>query len=125
MFPFAIKAYETPNFTSSAYEFRTAFLQAKPEKLSWYAYDVCVLSPTMVEFTVYDMRDSFYGGKGEATAAFEARVGRDVTRKAIEREAERLAIVRRQHELEAAEHAIIADYATEILEAALGEGTGI
>lgn len=115
MFPFTLKARETPHFTSSPYDFRKAFLANKPESLSWFAYDVVVASPTDVEFVVYDMRDFCRGGIGKEIARFEAKVGRGVTRASIEHRALYLAQERRNAELEAAEAEVVRTYAAEIM----------
>lgn len=117
MFPFTVGAIETPGYTSSPYDFRKAFSANKPEGVVWYAYDVVVKSPTLVEFVVYSMRDMCFGGIGEQIATFDAIVDRSVTGPAMLREATRTAQYRRFQELEAAEAAIVARYAREIIEA--------
>jgi hypothetical protein len=115
LFPIELPAQETPHYTESDHEFRSTFIAAKPEGMSWYAYDVEVKSPTLVRFTAYGMRDSCYGGIGEARGSFEVTVAPEVTREAIEREAMRLAKARRRAELRAEEDARIKAYAGEIL----------
>lgn len=116
-FPFTLHAVETPHYTSSPHAFRDAFLKAKGELAGWYAYDVTVKSRTAVEFTVYDMRDNFYGGIGKQIARFATKVSAAVTADAVERRIRDFAEVRRRDELQAAEDAIIAGYVDELRDA--------
>ena len=118
MFPFTIPAYENPHYTESAPDFRQAFLKAKPEGVSWYAYDVEVKSPTLVEFTTYGMRDMCHGGIGARGVSFDAVVTPEVTRDAMWWHARRLAEERRMIERTQAEEEIIAGYTAEILQGA-------
>lgn len=121
IFPITRAAYETPNFTQSAYEYREAFLGAWKEldeqvrrREGYYAYDVVIHSRTQVEFIVYDMRDNCRGGIGKETRRLTARVKASLTRPDVEREIYRWAEARRSAELLAAEERIISGYATEI-----------
>jgi hypothetical protein len=118
MFPFTIPAYETPHYTESAHDFRQAFIKAKPEGVSWYAYDVEVKSPTLVEFTTWGMRCTARGGIGAKGISFEAVVTPDVTRDAMWRHARGLAEQRRMVERMQTEEEIVAAYAAEILQGA-------
>lgn len=115
VFPFTLHAEEWAAYTESPRNFREAFLAAKPEGLIWYAYDVTVQSSTLVDFTVYGMRDTVSGGVGKKVGAFSAAVSAEVTRPAIVREATRLAAARRDDEVQQREDEIIAGYVAEIL----------
>lgn len=115
VFPFTLSAHDNGHFVSSPRGFDAAFKAAKPEGLSWYAFDVTVHSPTEVTFTPYGMACMAYGGIGAAKPSFSAVVTAEVTRPAIVRVATNLARWRRKAELEAAEDAIVAAYASKIL----------
>jgi hypothetical protein len=115
LFPFTLYAEETPHFTSSSYDFRGVFLANKPAELTWFAYDVVIHSPTRIEFMVYDMRDTFFGGLGNIIANFSATVPATLTLKHMERQAMRLARARREEELLEAERKIMRGYAADYL----------
>jgi hypothetical protein len=116
LFPFLLLAEETPHFTSSPYAFRPAFLANVPKDLlPYFAFDVEVKSPTHVVFTVYDMRDTCYGGIGKAKGTFEATVDPEITKEFILRQATFVAKRRRADEKRAAEEALIAHYAAQVL----------
>lgn len=111
-FPFTIHCrenYHTP------FEFRDTWLKIKPAKLTWYAFSVVVESPTQVEFIVFDMKDSYFGGIGNRIGTFKATVSPDVTRKSIIARAAELAADKREKELEAIEARIVGEYTQAIL----------
>lgn len=107
----------------SDFHFQRLFLSNKPDGLIWFAYDVIINSPTEVEFVVYNMADSCYGGVGAKIASFSAVASVDTTRDAIERRIRAIATERRNAELQAAESIIIDGYADDI-RAALSKSTG-
>jgi hypothetical protein len=99
----------------SSHEFRNVYNANRPKDKSWYAYDVVVKSPSLVEFIVYDMHDMCYGGLGKEIRRFEAKVHPELTRKSIERRAGMFALERRDRELVEQERAILLRYRDEIL----------
>lgn len=113
-FPFTLRAQETLNYTYSPHAFREAFLSAKPEGMSWYAYDVIVRSPTKITFVVYDMRDMTYGGIGGEIGRVDWIVDPKITGQAMNDRMFALARDVRQQELEAAEMKVVAGYADQI-----------
>jgi hypothetical protein len=98
----------------SAYDFRDAFLAAKPAGLTYYAYDTIIHSRTEVEFVAYDMLDNCYGGVGKEKARFRATVSRDLTDEAVKKQVYLVAQDRRERELDQREELIIRAYAAEI-----------
>lgn len=115
LFPFCLFAEETPHFTSSERDFQQTFLATKPADMSWFAYDVVILSPTQIEFIVYNMRCIASGGIGEPIANFSATVPAVLTLKHMERRAFSLARARRDEELLEAERKIVKSYAADYL----------
>lgn len=114
VFPILMPCYETPHYTSSEYNFRKAFLANKPEKMTWFAYDVTITSPTSVTFTVFGMRDNCYGGIGKRLDSFDTCVDGALTAEYIEKKIRQLARQQREDELEAEEARIVASYADKI-----------
>ena len=95
--------------------FRSTFMQNKPAKLIWYAYDVWILNKTLVRFDVFEMYDDVYGGVGNKIHTFEVEVDESITRPEMVRRAMEMARAKREAELEAAENLIVHQYAKEIL----------
>lgn len=54
-FPIDLNAYDNGHFIEMANSFRPAFMAGRKQGMPWYAFDVSILSPTKVMFTVYDM----------------------------------------------------------------------
>lgn len=113
-FPFTLHAYETPHFTSSPAGFREAWMRIRPEGMSWFAYDVVIQSPTLIEFVIYGMRDTYSGGKGAEKGRFETEVDASITNKAICDRINMIAEGIRQQELANLELQIITDYAAQL-----------
>lgn len=123
-FPIKLLAYDTPGYTDSSMDFRLIFQKAKPEGLTWYAYDTIVKSPTLVEFVVYDLASNYMraeGGSGRIgreIGRFEVKVSKKDTKKTMQNRALRLAEQQRHDELVAQEQQIIGSYAYKILKEA-------
>ena len=113
VFPFMLHATEKG---WSDYNFLSAFMKAKPEKLIWYGYDVIVRSPTEITFRVYNMRDSCYGGLGDKIAEINAEVEAHITGESINNRIMFLAQVMREEALDRIESDAIAKYAEQIRE---------
>lgn len=107
-FPFTIPCRDDHTYVRYATEFQNLFLAHRPEKMSWYAYDVVIKSPTTVGFVVYTMRDSARGGIGGKVGEFEiGGVDPDLTKNAIIKQAYDLASSQRALELRLAEEALL------------------
>lgn len=98
----------------SEHRYRDFFLSAKPAGLSWFGYDTILHSRTDIEFVVYDMKDSFYGGLGSVVCRFRSVVPPAVTKEHVEQRIFLLAAERREKELADEEAAIVRRYASEI-----------
>lgn len=114
MFPIFLIADRVRGWSN--YEFQPLFLKNKPEDTSWYAFDVEILSPTLVRFIGFDL-DHYYGGVGKEKFRFEVSVDAEMTEKARWAAAQREAHVRRDAELKRIESLIIDDYTKEIFDA--------
>lgn len=114
VFPIELRARETEHHTSSPFQFRSAFLKAKPADMRWYEFDVIIKSRTHVEFVAYDIRDTVFGGIGREIWRGTATVPASLTNDDVERAIHRAARYRREEEIAAAEAAIVAGYADEI-----------
>ena len=90
------------------------FLKVKPKPLTWYAYDVTILSRTVLEFVAYDMADPVFGGIGSVVWCGKVSVPASVTHKDVDRAILRAARARREEEIAAAEAAIVSRYADSI-----------
>lgn len=122
IFPFFENATEMRDGSLfSPREFYAAYMEAKPEGLSWFGYDVEVRSPTEVTFYVLDMADFARGGRGRVVKQISAKVDQSVTKKAIERRLWTIAVEKRKQELRDAEDRIIAGYADELHRQVFGE----
>lgn len=62
IFPFT--SYANRRNGASDLKFQKKFLEVKPRDASWFAYDVDILSPNEIEFTVFGM-NHFNGRVGE------------------------------------------------------------
>lgn len=118
-FPFELHATDSHGWAANPTDFKETFLKHKPAELSWYAYDVRIISQTQIEFIVFNMRDTCYGGIGREIAHFACTVDPAVTRNSIEKRAMRLAIEKRETEIAAAERSVIKSYADELLKGIL------
>jgi hypothetical protein len=114
IFPILRRAVETPHYTRNPPEYREVFKAARPADLRPYAYDVAILSRTLVEFVAYDMRDNFYGGIGQEIGRFRAKVPKRLTKPDVERAILDAAIAQREAELRVAEALIVKGYADQI-----------
>lgn len=116
LFPFILYCEEKGDGSvHSALKFREVFINSKPKEIgSFYGYDVQVLSPREVEFTVYGMRDNCRGGLGAVTGKFKAYVNAKTTEDAIEARIKTMASDRRRMELELMEAKIVRGYAEEL-----------
>lgn len=118
IFPIELRAYETPHYTSSPYQYRDAFLEAfradPAHPRGYYCYDVLIHSRTEVSFVAYDMRDNLSGGIGSKVWEGRATVSADLTREDVERAILWAATIQREDELRAAEAKIIEGYAHNI-----------
>lgn len=114
-FPFTLGAWDSGyGWSRSPTDFQGAFMANKPEGLVWYAYDVEVKSPTLVEFTVYDMACNVKGGIGRKIAEFGATVEPWVTQTAIEARVKVLAQAVRDRELARQEERKVEGYADDL-----------
>lgn len=98
-----------------SHEFREIFLTHKPKDKHWYAYTVIVKSQTRIQFLVYDIRDTVYGGVGREIYRFSVNIPYTAILSAIKDYAEKLARLRREKELKEQEELIISKYTHEIL----------
>lgn len=118
IFPIELPAFDGPNYTESNRVFREVFLRDAFKKSGlkiWYAYDVRIINPTKVTFTVYDMYDNCYGGIGSIIGVIEdVKVSRDVTEPFIEKKIWRLASEQRAKELAEKEATYIRAIANQI-----------
>lgn len=113
LFPFTLHCDRDRGL--SPYEYRKAFMTAKPERLTWYGYDVVVESPIRVTFVVFDMLDNFHGGVGKEIHRFGVDVEDSLTRRDVVRRATSVAAERRRKEVEREEDRIVATYVQELL----------
>lgn len=110
------------------HSFLDSFLKNKPKKIEkkysfsdytyeedfyWYDFDVKIISPTEVEFIVFDMEDFCYGGRGRKIHSFKAEVSKNETKKYIDAKLMKNAIARRDKELKEIERKICQGYADE------------
>lgn len=102
IFPFTIKAYSTPHYTSSPSQYRDhfvrAFLESSPKGFAYFAYDAILQSATEVDFVAYDMLDSCYGGIGAKIWSGSATVPEELTREDIQKQINVVAKERREKE---------------------------
>lgn len=115
-FPIELRAFDNGHFIEMANSFRPAFLAEKKKGQVWYAFDVSILSPTTVMFTVYGMANMSSGGIGDVIDSFPAKVSSELTRPYILQRSMQLARIRRAEELDRIESEIISKYASEILD---------
>lgn len=45
--------------------FKDVFMTHKPKDLLWFEFDVVVRSKTSVTFLIYNMKDNYWGGRGD------------------------------------------------------------
>lgn len=117
MFPFTVFADDTPHYTSSPYDFRSAYEAARNGMSGGFAYNVVVNSPTEITFQVFGMRDTCYGGIGKHLWDIDATVSPEITKNAIRNQAYDMARFRRAKELQEAEDRLIDGYVDEIIKA--------
>jgi hypothetical protein len=86
------------------------------DKETWAECDVTVLSPTRVEFNVYDLKDSYYGGRGRNIRNVSADVDRKMTKTLISKRADAVASEQYYRAKEAKEASEIAKIASRIFE---------
>lgn len=101
VFPFTVKSYDNGHYIETPWSHHKTFAKYKPQDLSWYAYDVEVLSKTRAKFTVYGMEDSFYGGIGDVKHKFECDVDEDDLEGFIKRRIKSMASRQEQDEFDA------------------------
>lgn len=101
--------------------FQLAMRSVLPKGLYWFGYDTIILSPTEVEFVVYGIRDSVWGGLGDEIARIKANVNKVLTEEYIESRIQYLARERRDKELRDAEESTIQKYADEVRAALLAQ----
>lgn len=67
------------------------FLASKPKNLNWFCVDAEIRSSTTVLFVVYDMADSYYGGRGRHIGSYICEVKPERLTRHIKMRAERIA----------------------------------
>lgn len=85
IFPFRVNSYDNGYHIIKPWQDDRIFLKYKPKGFTWYAYDIKLLSKTRARFTVYKIKDYFYGGIGEVDFEFECEVEERDTKSLIER----------------------------------------
>ena len=98
------------------------FMHTKPKDMSWYGYDVAVLSTSAVEFRAFDMGDTVHGGIGDEIGRWSAEATTEMLRSTLIARAIQLGTQRLEREREREEQAIIAAYADELLTATKPKG---
>lgn len=115
LFPIELYAYDTRHYVEYEESFFHIVQENRNQDLSWYCYDVIILSPTKAEFIMRKMEDFFCGGIGDITERFTVDVPVSLTMPHIEKTARFLAHMRYKQELREAENKIIDSYQAEIL----------
>lgn len=115
-FPFTIWHRDFGNTAVSPHQYKAIYEQRRPANMSWFAYSVIVLSPTKIEFIVYEMEDHYHGGVGQQVARLPTVVPAEATFLDRKDRAEELARDQRRKELQEAEERIVRGYAEQILD---------
>jgi hypothetical protein len=117
LFPVRLSAHNNNGNGGGNYGFRSLFHNTKRPHQIWYAYETLIHSPSDVEFVVFDMLDSVYGGVGNEIYRYRTPADPAITMPEIRGAAISLAEEIRKRELNRAEDEIIARYAESILTA--------
>lgn len=113
IFPFTIHCDREHGHMRS--DLMSLFLSVKPRGMTWYGADTIFLSPTEIEFVVYNMADVVHGGVGYETARIRHQCPTPIATQYITDRCIRVAKDQRAVELELREAAIIAQYADSLL----------
>ncbi len=113
---FPINFFCDPKTGQSEYYFRDIFLKEKPEELIWYSYDVIILSPTLIEFVVYGMQSSLFGGVGDELLRLKVLCDLELIRRPITEHALKVSRFKLEVLIEVLKTRIAKSYATELLD---------
>lgn len=93
-------------------ELNRLFIQTKPKDMIYYAFDTIIHSAKEIEFIVYDMDKSFFGGGGVGKELHRYKVQCDplLTQQPIENRLYQIAMERRAKELDKIEQDMIEKY---------------
>lgn len=114
VFPFTVKSRDTGHYIDHPWNYHKTFAKYKPEGLSWYAYDVKVLSKDRAKFTVYGMEDFCYGGIGDVKCKFECDVDEGDLEGFIKRRIKSMADRQEQDEFDASRTARVKEIMDDI-----------
>lgn len=100
VFPFTVESRDTGHYIEHPWHYSKTFAKYKPKGLSWYAYDIEVLSKTRAKFTVYGMENFCYGGIGDVKHKFECDVDEGDLEEFIKRRIKSMAARQEQAEFD-------------------------
>lgn len=117
IFPFTVYAKDTGHYIQQPFNSHSTFCKYKPRDLSWYAYDIEVLSQSRAKFTVYDMECFARGGIGDVVAEFECDVDAADVEKMIKNKVRKVAREMEDIEFEATRMKRVMEIEDKLMEA--------